>query len=63
MLSLQLMDLFRGIDSSVAWEILTPWKSGSYWAPLSDVCFILDVTTVTSDAKHRINAFKNKIII
>ncbi len=25
------MDLFRWIDSSVAWEILTPWKSGSYW--------------------------------
>ncbi len=30
-LYLQLMDLFRWIDSSVAWEILTHWKPGSYW--------------------------------
>ncbi len=29
--SLQLMDLFRWIDTSVAWEILTPCKSRSYW--------------------------------
>ncbi len=27
------------------------------WAPLSKVCFVLDVMTVTSDARHLINAY------
>ncbi len=29
----------------------------SHGAPLSEVCFVLDVTTVTSDAKCLINAY------